>query len=65
MTISDTAFALLEAHRSGKAPLSRRAGSFCGQLAVDPQPLTEKQANWLRKLLERADLPAIGEKANV
>lgn len=65
MTISDTAFALLEAHRSGKAPLSRQAGSFCGQLAVDPQPLTEKQANWLGKLLERADLPAIGETANV
>ena len=65
MTLSDSAWALFEAHRSGKAPLSRSGGSFVGQCAVDPQPLTEKQANWFAKLLERAELPAIGEAAHV
>jgi hypothetical protein len=37
--------------------LSRKAGQFLGQLAVDPTPLSEKQADWLAKLLDRADLP--------
>lgn len=37
--------------------LSRQAGSFLGQLAVDPMPMSDKQANWLDKLLERAGLP--------
>lgn len=61
MNLSESAWALFEAHRSGKAPLSRSGGSFIGQCLVDPQPLTEKQANWLGKLLERAELPQIGE----
>lgn len=65
MTLSDSAFALFEAHRSGKAPLSRSGGSFVGQCLADPQPLTEKQARWLGKLLERAELPQIKETANV
>lgn len=65
MNLADTAWALFDAHRSGKAPLSRQAGSFCGQCAVDPQPLTEKQARWFGKLLERAELPQIEEAANV
>lgn len=64
MTLSESAFALFEAHRSGKAPLSRSGGSFVGQCAVDPQPLTEKQARWFGKLLERAELPQIEEAAN-
>ncbi len=64
MNIADSAWALFDAHRSGKAPLSRQAGSFCGQCAVDPQPLTEKQARWFGKLLERAELPQIEEAAN-
>lgn len=62
--ISDSAWALFDAHRSGKAPLSRQAASFAGQCAVDPQPLTEKQAAWLAKLLVRAELPQIGEASN-
>lgn len=65
MTLSESAWALLEAHRSGKSPLSRSAGSFLGQCAVDPPAaLTERQARWLGKLLERASLPQIEETAN-
>ena len=71
MNLEQSAWALFDAHKSGKAPLSRKAGSFVGQLAVDPPTaLTTSQAEWLAKLLERADLPAavlpnIAEKANV
>lgn len=36
---------------------SYEAGRFLGQLTVDPSPLTEKQFDWLAKLLKRADLP--------
>lgn len=65
MSISESAWALFEAHKSGKALLSRKAGSFVGQLAVDPpSALTPSQADWLGKLLLRADLPLIGETAN-
>lgn len=39
--------------------LSRKAGSFLGQLVVDPTPLTEKQADWLATLLDRSGLPAL------
>lgn len=66
MTLSESAWALFEAHRAGKSPLSRSAGSFLGQCAVDPpSALTERQARWLGKLLDRAGLPQIGETANV
>lgn len=63
--IGDAAFALLKAHRNGTAQLTRAAGSFCGELMTDPRPLTEKQASWLAKLLERAGLPTpeAGESA--
>lgn len=64
MTLSDTAFALIEAHRSGTVKLTRKAGSFIGQCVVDPQPLTESQASWLATLLERAGLPKTWEAAN-
>ncbi len=37
-------------------PLSRKAGSFLGQLAVDPTPMSAAQRDWLDKLLERADV---------
>lgn len=57
--IGDAAFALLEAHRNGTTQLTRAAGSFCGELMTDPRPLTEKQASWLAKLLERAELPPL------
>ncbi len=44
---------------NGTTRLSRRAGQFLGQLAVDPSPMTEAQANWLSRLLDRANLPPI------
>lgn len=36
--------------------LTRKAGSFLGQCAVDATPLTDKQADWLATLAERAGL---------
>lgn len=62
MNLSDSAFALLDAHRSGKKKLSRKAGSLAGQCAVDPQPLTPAQKSWLLILLERAELPPLDEE---
>lgn len=65
MSISETAWALFDAHKSGIAPLSRKGGSFVGQLAVDPpSALTASQADWLGKLAQRAGLPPIGDYAN-
>lgn len=61
MTLADKAFALLEAHRSGKAKLSRKAGSLAGQLVADPQPLTAAQESWMEILLQKAGLPPLGE----
>lgn len=52
----EAALALL----NGDFPLSRSAGQFLGQLAVDPSPLSDKQTSWLVKLLERSNLPPIG-----
>ena len=34
--------------------LTRRAGAFCGQCAVDDTPLSEKQLDWFLTLAERA-----------
>ena len=51
----DAAIALL----SGEYRLTRKAGQFLGQIAVDPQPLTELQAGWVAKLLKQAKLPAL------
>ncbi|MBB3692470.1 hypothetical protein [Sphingomonas sp. BK580] len=60
MTREDTAWALLDAHRNGTAPLTQKAGGFCGQIAVAPdQPLSEKQRTWFSKLVERAGLPPL------
>jgi hypothetical protein len=39
--------------------LTRKAGSFCGQLAVDPTPMTPAQQSWMATLLERASLPPL------
>lgn len=56
----DAALALLKA----EARLSRKAGSFLGQLAVDPTPMSPKQQDWLATLLSRAALPPFeGEAA--
>ena len=46
---------------NGTSRLSRKAGQFLGQLAVDPSPMSEAQADWLGKLLERAGLPRLAE----
>ena len=43
------------------ARLTRKAGSFLGQLAVDPTPLSSAQAEWLATLLERAGLPPLAD----
>ena len=44
---------------NGDHKLSRKAGQFLGQLAVDPSPMSEAQADWLAKLLDRAGLPPL------
>lgn len=41
--------------------LSRKAGQFLGQIAVDPTPMSEAQAEWLANLLDRAGLPPLAE----
>lgn len=46
---------------SGNYSLSRKAGQFLGQIAVDSSPLSRAQAGWLAKLLDRANLPSIAE----
>lgn len=51
----DAALSLL----TSDARLTRQAGSFLGQLAVDPTPLSEKQKAWLDTLLDRAGLPPL------
>lgn len=44
---------------NGGYRLSRKAGQFMGQLAVDPSPMSERQVDWLAKLLDRAGLPPL------
>lgn len=51
----DAALALL----NSDARLTRKAGSFLGQLAVDPTPMTPAQSEWITTLLERAGLPVL------
>ena len=46
---------------NGTSRLSRKAGQFLGQLAVDSTPMSEAQADWLAKLLDRACLPPLAE----
>jgi hypothetical protein len=41
------------------ARLTRKAGSFLGQCAVDPAPLSQAQREWIDTLLERAGLPPL------
>ena len=48
---------------SGDHRLTRKAGQFLGQLAVDPSPMTEAQTAWLAQLLERNGLPSLAESA--
>lgn len=51
----DAALALL----NGEYRLTRKAGSFLGQLCADPTPMTDAQADWLGTLLSRNNLPAL------
>lgn len=44
---------------NGSSRLSRKAGQFLGQLAVDSTPMSDAQADWLARLLERAGLPPL------
>ena len=46
---------------NSEARLTRKAGSFLGQLCVDPTPLSTAQSEWIATLLERAGLPALTE----
>ena len=55
----DAALALL----NDNAPLTRKAGSFLGQVCVDPTPLSEAQQDWLDKLLAKRGLPPVREAA--
>lgn len=44
---------------TGRYRLTRKAGQFLGQIAVDPSPMSEAQSEWLSKLLSRNDLPPL------
>lgn len=41
--------------------LTRKAGSFLGQLVADPSPMSPAQRDWLDTLLQRAGLPPLVE----
>lgn len=53
----DAALALL----NGNMRLTRKAGQFLGQLAVDASPMSEAQSDWLAKLLDKAELPPLAD----
>lgn len=48
---------------NGNSRLTRKAGQFLGQLAVDQAPLSQAQIEWLETLLERAGLPVLVDGA--
>ena len=54
------ALALLNAN---DPPLSRKAGQFCGQIAVDAVALSPAQSEWFGKLLDRAGISLEQEDA--
>ena len=58
--LHETARAAALAILNSETPLSRKAGSFLGQLAVDPTPMSVAQRDWLDKLLERASVQGCG-----
>ena len=50
---------------NGNYRLSRKAGQFLGQLAVDPSPMSEAQADWLGKLLDRNGLASLAREGAI
>lgn len=52
------ALLLLTAHADTLTP---KGGQFLGQIAVSENPLTDKQASWLGKMLQRAGLPPLDD----
>lgn len=46
-----------------QARLTRKAGSFLGQLCTDTTPLSDAQQDWLDTLLKRAGLPPLAMEA--
>jgi hypothetical protein len=54
----DAALALL----SGGYRLTRKSGSFLGQLVADPSALSDAQAQWLAKLLEKNGLNGLAPR---
>ena len=60
MTFEDQRAAAL-AVLSSNSRLTRKAGSFCGQLAVDPTPLSDSQIEWFGTLCDRAGVPFPGD----
>jgi hypothetical protein len=44
---------------NGQYRLTRKAGQFLGQIVADPSPMSEAQADWLSKLLEKNSLPPL------
>jgi len=57
ITPKDAALALLNSEQR----LTRKAGSFLGQTAVDGTPLTPAQAEWLATMLARAGFPPLAD----
>lgn len=56
---SPRAAALALLNQGGR--LTRKAGSFLAQIAVDDTPMSEAQESWLATLLDRAGLPSLRE----
>lgn len=48
---------------NGNFPITRKAGQFCGQLAVDATPMSDKQRDWLATMLNRHGLPSLVREA--
>ncbi len=41
--------------------LNARSAQFLGQMVVNRNPMSEKQADWFAKLLKRAGLPPLDD----
>jgi len=50
---------LLKAAWHGDTEMTPKAGQFLGQLSISDEPLSERQAAWIDKLLVRASLPPL------